>query len=73
MTILNPGQNTKIRVDYRLFGFIPVSRTYWILDHGDDWLSQATPDLQMVNLYTREPRPASKRVGALSARLKASG
>ena len=25
LTILNPGQNTKVRVDYRLFGFVPIA------------------------------------------------
>lgn len=73
LTILNPGQNSKVRVDYRLFGFVPVARTYWILDHGDDWFIQATPDLKTVNLYTRAPRPTAKVVARLKARLAATG
>jgi apolipoprotein D and lipocalin family protein len=73
LTILNPGQNSKIRVDYRLFGVFPVKRVYWIVDHGDDWFIQSTPDLTMVNIYTRDPRPSPARLVELNARLKATG
>jgi apolipoprotein D and lipocalin family protein len=35
--ILDPGTNTKLHVSYRVFGFIPLGRDYWILDHDDDY------------------------------------
>lgn len=73
ITILNPGQNNKIRVDYRLFGFVPVPRTYWILDHGDGWFIQADPKLKHINIYTRQPRPSAAQVAELTARAKALG
>ena len=73
LKILNPGQNTKVHVSYRLFGFVPVARDYWMLDHGDGWFIQATPDLKMVNLYTREAHPSAARIAELTARTKALG
>ncbi|WP_293676243.1 lipocalin family protein [uncultured Phenylobacterium sp.] len=69
LRILNPGQNNKVHVSYRLFGFIPVAREYWMLDHGEDWFVQATPDLKLINIYTREPRPTRERVAELTARV----
>ena len=71
--ILNPGQNTKIHVSYRLFGVIPVARDYWMLDHGDGWFVQATPAMDMINIYTRDPRPSPEVVAELTARTKAFG
>lgn len=73
LKILNPGEATKVRVNYRLFGFVPVARTYWMLDHGDGWFIMSTPDLKLVNLYTREPRPSQTRVDELTARTRALG
>jgi apolipoprotein D and lipocalin family protein len=71
--ILNPGQNTKIHVSYRLFGAIPIAREYWMLDHGDGWFVQATPAMDMVNLYTRDPHPSKALVDEMTARVKAAG
>ncbi|MBU1374603.1 MAG: lipocalin family protein [Alphaproteobacteria bacterium] len=73
LKILNPGQNNKVQVNYRLFGFVPVGRTYWFLDHGDGWFIMSTPDLKLVNLYTRDPRPSPGVVADLTARTKAFG
>ena len=73
LKILNPGENTKVHVNYRLFGFLPVGRDYWMLDHGDGWFIQATPDLKMVNLYTRDPHPSQALIATLTARTKALG
>jgi apolipoprotein D and lipocalin family protein len=73
LTIINPGQNTKVHVSYRLFGVVPVARDYWMLDHGDGWFIQATPDMKMVNLYTREPHPSEARIAELTARIKTLG
>jgi apolipoprotein D and lipocalin family protein len=71
--ILNPGQNTKIHVSYRLFGAIPIARDYWMLDHGDGWFVQATPAMDMVNLYTRDPHPSKALIEEMNARVKAAG
>lgn len=73
LKILNPGLNNKVHVNYRLFGFVPVGRTYWLLDHGDGWFIMSTPDLKLVNLYTRDPRPSPELVADLTARTQALG
>lgn len=73
LKILNPGQNTKVHVNYRLFGFVPVGRTYWLLDHGDGWFIMATSDFKLVNLYTRAPQPSPSLVELLTDRTRALG
>jgi apolipoprotein D and lipocalin family protein len=73
LKILNPGQNTKVHVSYRLFGLVPVGREYWMLDHGDGWFIQATPGMDMVNIYTRDPRPSPALVAELTERTKTLG
>ena len=73
LTITNPGQNTKVHVSYRLFGVVPIARDYWMLDHGDGWFIQATPDMKMINIYTRSPHPAPELVAELTAKTKAMG
>lgn len=73
LRILNPGENTKVRVDYRLFGFVPVPRTYWLLDHGDGWFIMATSDFKLVNLYTRAAQPSPALVRELTERTRALG
>ena len=75
VTILNPGVNNKVRVDYTLFGFVPIHVTYWMLDHGDDynWFLVATPDFKNVSMFTRDPRPPQSEVDSLTARAKALG
>jgi apolipoprotein D and lipocalin family protein len=76
VTILNPGQNTKITVHYTIFyGIIPITRTYWLLDHGDDyqWFMFANPAFTNVSIFTRDPRPGQARIAALTARLQALG
>jgi apolipoprotein D and lipocalin family protein len=73
LKILDPGRNTKVHVSYQLFGLVPVGRDYWMLDHGDGWFIQATPDLKMVNIYTRDPRPPPELVAKLSEELKGFG
>jgi len=73
LTITNSGLNTKVHVSYRLFGVVPIARDYWMLDHGEGWFIQATPDMQMINIYTRDPRPAPELVAELTARTKALG
>ena len=73
LKILNPGLNTKVHVSYRLFGFIPIGRDYWMLEHGEGWFIQATPDMKMINLYTREAHPSEARIAELKARTRALG
>jgi len=73
LKILNPGENNKVHVSYRLFGFVPVGRTYWLLDHGEGWFIMATPDLQLVNIYTRDPQPHADTLVQLIARTRALG
>lgn len=73
LKILNPGENTKVHVSYRLFGFWPVGRNYWMLDHGDGWFIMATDDFKLVNLYTRSPRPSPQLVADMTARTRSLG
>ena len=57
--ILNPGQNTKIVVHYTVFGIIPITRTYWLIDHGDDysWFMFTNPAFTQVSIFTRAKQP----------------
>ena len=75
VTILDPGQNNKVTVQYTVYYIIPVTRTYWMLDHGDDysWFIVTDPAFDMVSLFTRDPRPPSAEVAALTARAGALG
>jgi apolipoprotein D and lipocalin family protein len=73
LKILNPGQNTKVHVSYRLFGVVPIAREYWMLDHGDGWFIQATPAMDMINLYTRDAHPSAALIAEMTARTKALG
>ena len=73
LKILNPGQNTKVHVSYRFAGVIPIAREYWMLDHGDGWFIQATPDMKMINIYTRDPRPSPDKVLELTEHTKVLG
>lgn len=73
LTILNPGLNTKVRVNYRLFGFVPVARTYWMLDHGQGWFIMSDPALENINVYTRDPRPSADIVAMLNGKVTGFG
>jgi apolipoprotein D and lipocalin family protein len=74
MKILNPGQNSKISATYHaMFGLVPISREYWVLDHGDDWAITAAPDMTDVSLYTREPHPAPALVEKLTRQVRDMG
>lgn len=74
-TILDPGTNAKLRVNYRLFGFIPVTWTYWVLDHADDysWFISSDPALKNLWIYTRDPHVDPAQLKDLVARAKAFG
>ena len=73
--ILNPGENTKVTVNYKVYGFLVVSRTYWMLDHGSDyrWFIVSDPDFKNVSFFTRSPRPSTAEVKALADRVQALG
>ncbi len=75
VTILNPGENNELTVRYTVYLIIPVSRTYWMLDRGDDyrWFIVANPAFTNVSIFTRDPRPDPKLVAALTARVQALG
>jgi apolipoprotein D and lipocalin family protein len=73
--ILNPGENTKIVVHYTLYGFLPVTQTYWMLDHGADygWFIVSDPTEQHVDILARTPRPSAAAVAGWRARVVALG
>jgi apolipoprotein D and lipocalin family protein len=75
VTILNPGENTKVSVHYKVFGVFTVSKTYWMLDHGDDyrWFIVSDPAFKTVSLFTRAARPSTDEVKSLAARAQALG
>jgi apolipoprotein D and lipocalin family protein len=74
LKILNPGQNTKVHVTYHIvLGLIPVNRDYWMLDHAEGWFLMATPDMEMVNLYTRDPRPDPALVKRMAQQIRDLG
>jgi apolipoprotein D and lipocalin family protein len=74
LKILDPTQNTKVHVTYHVFlDLIPIHRDYWMLDHTDAWFLMATPDLKMVNLYTRDPRPTPALVQQMTKEIEDLG
>jgi apolipoprotein D and lipocalin family protein len=74
LKVLNPGQDSKVDVAYRaIFGFVPIHREYWVLDHTDSWSIMRSPDLTEVNLYTRDPRPDPALVDKMTKEIKDMG
>lgn len=73
-TILDPGTNAKLRVDYSLYGF-PVQRDYWVLDRADDysWFISADPGFGDLYIFTRNPRIGESQRRRLVARAAALG
>jgi len=73
--IVDPGTNAKLHVSYRLFGFFPIPRDYWVLERADDysWFISADPTFHDLWIYTRDPHPGPAEVVALVARAKALG
>jgi apolipoprotein D and lipocalin family protein len=73
--IMDPGTNTRLRVSYRVFGFLPVTRDYWILDHADDdsWFISSDPRFENLWIYTRDPRVGPATRQALVERARALG
>lgn len=76
VSILNPGENNKVVVHYRVFhNIFTVNRTYWMLDHGPDysWFIVTGPDFKNLSIFTRAPRPSKAEVDRLTARARALG
>jgi apolipoprotein D and lipocalin family protein len=73
--ILNPGENNKVRVTYKVYGFFPVWRTYWMLDVDDDyrWFIVSDPSFENMSLFFRDPRPDAGAVSAVMRRATALG
>jgi apolipoprotein D and lipocalin family protein len=73
--VLNPGENNKVVVHYTVYGIIPIKRTYWMLDHADDysWFIESGPDFKVISLFTRSPRPPADEVAAVTGRAKSLG
>jgi apolipoprotein D and lipocalin family protein len=73
--MLDPGQNNEFVVHYILYGFIPFSVTYWILDRADDysWFIVSDPSFQQIAILDRSPRPSDAEISALTARARALG
>lgn len=73
--IEDPPANAKLHVSYRLFGFLPVPRDYWVLEHDPDyaWFISADPSFYDLWIYTRSPRPSAEEVHALTERARGLG
>ncbi len=54
--ILDPGENAKIHVSYRIFGPFRLGWDYWVLDHADDysWFISSDPKFKNLWIYTRD-------------------
>lgn len=74
-TILDPGRNAKLRVDYALFGFVPVRRDYWVLDRAADysWFISADPTFRDLYIFARNPRISTAAIRRLVGRARAFG
>lgn len=75
-TILDPSASNKFRTDYRVFAVFHVSRTYWVLDNGEDeggWFIVATPDFKNLSIFTRTPQPSATLKARLIDRTRALG
>ncbi|MDE2318112.1 MAG: lipocalin family protein [Rhodospirillales bacterium] len=75
VAVLDPGENNKILVRYKVWYIFTLPYTYWILDHGTDyrWFIVATPDMHIVSMLTRTPNPPQSEVEKLTARVRALG
>jgi apolipoprotein D and lipocalin family protein len=73
--ILDPGTNAKLRVDYRLYGFIPVTRDYWVLDRANDysWFISADPEFRDLYIFSRNPQIGEAQRRRLVGRARALG
>ncbi len=74
-TVLDPGTNTKLHVDYRFLGLFTISRDYWVLDHADDysWFISSDPAFENLWIYTRDPHVGPAERKSLVERARAMG
>jgi apolipoprotein D and lipocalin family protein len=75
VTILDPPTNAKIQVRYIVFGFLPVTKTYWMLDRAEDysWFITADPPFENVAILTRARNPSRAEIEALAGRVRQLG
>jgi len=73
--ILDPGQNTKVTVHYKVAEVLSVPKTYWMLDHGDDysWFIVSDPKFKNLSIFTRAARPSPDLVKQVAARAQGFG
>lgn len=69
-TILDPGTNAKLKVQYTSL----ISREYWIIDRAEDysWFIEASPDFRDLYIFTRRV-PSKAQLARLVARAEALG
>lgn len=69
--IVNPGENTKLRVRY--LGVVVWE--YWVLDRAEDysWFISSNPSMGMLFIYTRDPNPSTALISELTGRAEALG
>jgi apolipoprotein D and lipocalin family protein len=74
-TILDPGTNARLRVDYRLYGVFPVQRDYWVLDRAADysWFISADPTFRDLFIFARDPQIGAAQRRRLVARARELG
>ncbi len=74
-TIMDPGTNAKLHVNYHFLGFVPVARDYWVLDHADDysWFISANPAFTDLWIYTRTTHPDPALLKTLVGKARAMG
>ncbi len=74
VTLLNE-ENTKMRVDYKVWGVFTAPRIYWVLDHDETygWFVVSNPNFDQVSLFSRNARPSASEVAMLTAKAKALG
>jgi apolipoprotein D and lipocalin family protein len=74
-TILDPGVNAKLRVDYTLYGVIPIRRDYWVIERAPDysWFISADPTFRDLYIFTRSPRVSPAQMRRLVGRARALG
>lgn len=75
VTLLNPGQNTKMRVSYVVWHIFHIRRVYWILDHDDayHWFILSDPSFEHVSLFSRVPQPPAGEVSRMRDELRQWG
>ncbi len=75
VTILDPGTNAKIQVRYTVFGIVPITKTYWMLDRDPDyrWFITADPPFENVAILTRVPHPSPAEIDELKNRVRELG